>query len=192
VSAVRGIADGSTVGEFMAALGNDLRELRSQLERGSLQRAYGSIIGYMSRLRCHLTARDGDGAVSALYQGCFDMTYFALYPPALKSRGLKLAIVFDYGSFGFEVWLAARNRTLQRRYWELLKKNGWSKHHLVEPAAGIDAIVECPVAGAAELETPELLTARIEASAQALLDDVVAFLDEHDSRDPARPAPLGG
>jgi len=137
----------------------------------------------MSQLRAHFAARDGDRAVSGLYQGCFDMTYFALFPPALRSRGLKLAIVFDYESFGFEVWLAARNRALQRRYWELLKENGWSKHHLVEPAAGIDAIVECPVAGAAELETPDLLTSRIETSAQALLEDVVAFLDVHEPQD---------
>jgi hypothetical protein len=137
----------------------------------------------MSRLRSHFAARDGERAVSGLYQGCFDMTYFALFPPALKSRGLKLAIVFDYESFGFQVWLAARNRTLQRRYWQLLRDNGWSKHRLVEPAAGIDAIVECDVAGAAELETPELLTSRLEASAQALTDDLIAFLEVYDPQD---------
>lgn len=167
----------------MVALGDDLRELQDQLGKGSIQRAYESIMGYMSRLRSHFAARHGDGAVSGLYQGCFDMTYFALFPPALKSRSLKLAIVFDYGSFGFEVWLAARNRTLQRRYWQLLRDNGWFKYRLVEPAAGIDAIVECDVAGAADLETPELLTSRIEASARAFLDDLVGFLDLHDPQE---------
>ena len=38
------------------------------------------------------------------------MTYFALFPDALKKHNLKLATVFNYQTFRFEVWLAARNR----------------------------------------------------------------------------------
>lgn len=159
----------------------DLAQLRDQLGRGALRRAYGSIVGYMSQARSHFVARDGERAVSALYQGVFDMTYFALFPPALKSRGLKLAIVFDYESFSFEVWLAARNRALQRRYWQLLRDCGWSGDRLVEPAAGVDAIIEHDVASASELADPESLTVRIEAAAGELLDELVAFLDVHDA-----------
>jgi hypothetical protein len=170
------------MGASVVPLGDDLAELQDQLGRGALQRACGSIIGYMSQLRAHFVTRDGDRAVSALYQGCFDMTYFALFPPQLKSRGLKLAIVFDYGSFGFKVWLAARNRTLQRRYWQLLRDGGWSSHRLVEPATGIDAIVERDVAAASHLVAPDELTARIEAAAQELLDELVSFLDTHDTQ----------
>lgn len=161
-------------------LGDDLAELQSQLGKGALLRSYGTIISYMSQLRAHFVARDGDRAVSALYQGCFDMTYFALFPPALKSRGLKLAVVFDYASFAFEVWLAARNRAVQRQYWQLLRDRGWSGHRLVEPAVGIDAILERDVAAASALTDPDALTSRIEAAAQGLLDELTAFLEAHD------------
>jgi len=164
----------------VASLGDDLRELQQQLCRGSLQRAYGSILDYMAQLRLHFARIHGERAVSALYQGRFDMTYFALFPPALRSRGLKLAVVFDYTSFAFEIWLAARNRPLQRRYRRLLSDNGWSKHRLVEPAVGIDAIVRVEVTDALALEETEALTVRIEAAAQALLDDLGCFLDTHD------------
>ena len=164
----------------MVSLRDDLKHLQEQLAEGSAPRAYGAIVTSMSRLRAHFAAAQGERAVSGLYQGTFDMTYFALFPPALKSRGLKLAIVFDYGSFGFEVWLAARNRTLQRRYWELFRDNGWSAHRLVEPAAGIDAIVESDVAGALDLEDPGALTDRIETAALTFLDDVERFLAVHD------------
>jgi len=167
----------------MAQLGDDLQKLHEQIAHGALPRAYGSIVGYMAQLRSHFAARDGDRAVSALYQGCFDMTYFALHPAALKSRGLKLAIVFDYEAFGFEVWLAARNRAVQRQYWQLLQDNGWTAHRLVEPAPGIDAIVETDVAGASAMNEPEALTASIEESAQVLLAEVLAFLDAHDPRE---------
>ena len=163
-------------------IGDDLAQLHDQLDGGALQRAYCSIIGYMSQLRSRFMARDGERAVSALYQGVFDMTYFALFPPALKSRGLKLAIVFDYEPFAFEVWLAARNRALQRQYWQLLRDCGWSGHRLVEPATGIDAIVESEVAPASAMATPDELTYRIEAAAEELLGGLVAFLDAHDSQ----------
>lgn len=164
----------------MAPISDDLTQLQDQLRRGAVQRAYGSIISAMSQLRSHFVARDGERAVSALYQGVFDMTYFALFPPALKSRGLKLAIVFDYESFTFEVWLAARNRALQRRYWQLLRDGGWSAHRLVEPASGIDAIVERDVADAGALGAPDVLAARVDAAARELLDELTAFLDIHD------------
>jgi len=176
-------SDGEAGGAIVVPLGKDLTDLRDRLGEGSLQRAYGSIIGYMSRIRSHFAASYGDRAVSTLYQGCFDITYFALFPPALKSRGLKLAIVFDYESFAFEVWLAARNRSLQRHYWQLFRDNGWSGHRLVEPAPGIDAFVKCDVAEALELEVPEVLTARIETAAQAFLDDLAVFLDAHDPQE---------
>ncbi|PKQ37741.1 MAG: hypothetical protein CVT59_05570 [Actinobacteria bacterium HGW-Actinobacteria-1] len=163
------------------SLRDDLTKLQNQLGEGTLQRSYGSIISYMSQARSYFMTRDGERAVSALYQGVFDMTYFALFPPALKSRGLKLAIVFDYESFTFQVWLAARNRTVQRKYWQLLHDCGWSGGRIVEPAAGVDAIVQRDVASAMELEAADALTARVEAVACELLDDLVAFLDTHDT-----------
>ncbi|HOH08780.1 MAG TPA: hypothetical protein PLF89_14745 [bacterium] len=45
-----------------------------------------------------------------MYQGYLDMTYFEFFPDKLKKCDLKLAIVFNYQAFRFEVWLAARNR----------------------------------------------------------------------------------
>lgn len=164
----------------MVPLSDDLMELREQLGKGSVQKAYRSIVGFMSQLRAHFASTRGERSVSALYQGCFDMTYFALFPPSLKSRGLKLAIVFDYESFGFEVWLAARNRQVQRQCWQLLRDNGWSSHRLIEPAVGIDAIVEVDIAGALALEDAGALTVRIEAAAEALMNDLDAFFAAHD------------
>ncbi len=111
------------------------------------------------------------------------MTYFALFPPALRSRDLKLAIVFDYDAFEFELWLAARNRRVQRQYWELFRDSGWSKYRVVEPATGIDAIVEHAVGSGFELDDPEALTAKIEAATATFLVELERFLE---TRDPDR------
>jgi RimJ/RimL family protein N-acetyltransferase len=170
----------SADGVAMSDLHGDLGELQGLLRKGSVQRAYGTIVGYMSQLRAQYATALGERAVSGLYQGYFDMTYFGLSPDALKSRGLKLALVFNYEAFGFEVWLAARNRTLQRKYWKLLADNGWAKYRLVDPGAGIDAIVAYEVATAFELEERPQLTSRIMAASKALLAELDSFLADHD------------
>jgi hypothetical protein len=166
----------------MQSLGSDLEALHQQLEEGSVQRAYAVILAYMARLRADFASSQPDHTVSGLYQGAFDMTYFALAPRALKTRDLKLAIVFDYSSFRFQVWLAARNRTVQRRYWELLRDNGWTAYPLVEPAAGVDAIAVCDVASGLELEHSGRLTTLLESAVSALAADLERFLTDHDPR----------
>jgi len=96
----------------MNTLDNDIRELQKRLSDGSIQRAYRGIVSHMSRLRTVFADQRGERAISGLYQGYFDMTYFALFSDELKERDLKLAVVFNYETFGFEVWLAARNRKI--------------------------------------------------------------------------------
>ena len=158
----------------------DLEVLREQLAQGHIQKAYSAIVGYMSRLRARYST--GEWAVSGLYQGQFDMTYFALFPPALKSRDLKLAVVFDYAAFRFEVWLAARNRSIQRHYWQLLRDAGWAGCRLVEPASGVDAIVVDEVADGRALTDPEALTQRLDEVVAALAANLEDFLSVHDPR----------
>jgi hypothetical protein len=166
----------------MGTLDIDIQELRRRLGEGAIQRAYKGIVSYMSNLRTVFASQKGERAVSGLYQGYFDMTYFALFPDVLKKRNLKLAIVFNYQTFRFEVWLAARNRQLQRRYWELLLDAGYKKHPLVEPAVGIDAIVEAVLATDYSLEAEDNLTAQIVEGVKAFERDIVAFLGEVDAK----------
>lgn len=159
----------------MGELSSDLEELRRQLGEGAIQRAYVAIVTYMSALRTRLDSAHDEWSTTGLYQGHFDMTYFALLTSWLKRRDLKLAVVFDYTSYGFQVWLAARNRATQRRYWEMLRDNGWPATTLVEPAVGVDAIVAVEVADGLALDDEEALTASLEQAVTTLLADVDRF-----------------
>ena len=166
----------------MNTLDKDIRELREHLSDGSVQRAYTGIITYMSRLRKVFAERKSERSVSGLYQGYFDMTYFALFSDALKERGLKLAVVFNYETFGFEVWLAARNRKVQRQYWELLSNTGYRKHQLVEPAVGIDAIATTMLAADYSMEAEDSLTKQIVEGVTVFGRDIESFLSDVDAR----------
>jgi len=166
----------------MNTLDKDIRELQKRLSDGLIQRAYKGIVSRMSRLRTVFADQRGERAVGGLYQGYFDMTYFGLFSDALKERDLKLAVVFNYKTFGFEVWLAARNRKIQKRYWELFLNAGYKKHRLVEPAVGIDAIVTAVLAADGSLEDEDSLTIQIVEGVTAFEHDIVSFLSEVEAR----------
>jgi len=163
----------------MHSIQKDMEELRRQLGKGAIQKAYGALLSYMMGLRTHFVNKYGDSAVSGLYQGYMDMTYFALFPPSLKRRDLKVAIVFNYSAFRFEAWLAARNRKVQRQYWELFRDSHWAEYRVVTPAGGIDSIIECDLAKDFDFADPEALTSRIENATAAFIANVERFLSKH-------------
>jgi hypothetical protein len=160
----------------------DMNELRQQLRSGSIQKAYRALLGYMMDLRKHFQERSPDYSVSGLYQGYLDMTYFAVVPPWFKGRGLKIAIVFNYGAFRFEAWLAGSNRQVQRKYWELFKDTPWAGYRVVTPAVGVDSIVECSLAEYFDFRDPDTLTSAIEKKAAKFTNDIERFLSRHDNR----------
>ena len=166
----------------MPSIQKDMQELRRQLQSGSIQRAYRGLLRYMADLRTHIKSKFPTYSVSGLYQGYFDMTYFALVPPSLGTRGLKIAIVFNYGAFRFEAWLAATNRQVQRQYWELLKDTRWAAYRVVAPAAGVDSIIECDLAHEFDLGNPDVLTAAIEKKVAKFTQDVERALAHHASK----------
>jgi len=170
----------------MHSMQEDMKEFRRQLGKGAIQKAYGALLSYMMGLRTHFVNTYEDSTVSGLYQGYMDMTYFALFPPALKRRDLKVAIVFNYEAFRFEAWLAARNRTIQRQYWELFRDSQWPAYRVVAPTRGIDSIVECDLAKDFDLGDADALTSSIETATQVFIDDMVKFILKHPPRTKAK------
>lgn len=161
----------------MHDLHSDLLSFQQQLQAGSLQNAYRALLGYMLKLRTHFKDAYPQFAVSGLYQGYLDMTYFAIFPPELKRRDLKIAIVFNYSEFRFEAWLAAANRQVQRKVWELFRQGDWGAYRVTAPGPGIDAIVECDLAAGLEVCAGEALTAKIETGVQAFVARIEQSLD---------------
>ena len=169
----------------MHSLVEDIRDFRGQLEKGSIQKAYRALISYMMSLRTHFKNKSEGFTVSGLYQGYMDMTYFALFPPSLKHRDLKIAVVLNYDAFRFEAWLAGSNRNIQRQYWKLFKDSQWPEYRVVTPAKGIDSILECDLATDFDLDDPDALTASIEKATVAFIGDIERFLAEHESLEQA-------
>jgi hypothetical protein len=164
----------------MHSIREDMDEFRGQLENGSIQKAYYALLSYMMGLRTHFKKNYPSYALSGLYQGYMDMTYFAIIPPSLKQRDLKIAIVFNYEAFRFEAWLAGSNRKVQQKYWELVGNSQWNEYRVVTPAKGVDSIIECNLAEDFDFDDLDSLTASIEENTAEFVDRIESFLSEHD------------
>jgi hypothetical protein len=165
----------------MQSTQEDMNELRMQLRTGAIQKAYKTLLGYMMDLRIHFQNRYPSYSISGLYQGYLDMTYFAIIPPSLKHRNLKIAIVFNYEAFRFEAWLSGANRQIQRKYWELFRDSHWAEYRVVTPAKGVDSIIECNLAEDFDFGNLDSLTASIEENTVTFINKIEKFLSTHES-----------
>ena len=150
-----------------------------QLRTGAIQKAYKTLLGYMMDLRIHFQNEYPNYSISGLYQGYLDMTYFAIVPPSLKHRNLKIAIVFNYEAFRFEAWLSGANRQVQRKYWELFRDSRLADYRVVTPAKGVDSIIECNLAEDPDFGDLDSLTASIEENMVKFKNDIEKFVFDH-------------
>ena len=161
----------------MESFHESMLEYRKQLEKGVIQEAYRGLMEYLHALRVYFKKKYPDYIVSGgVYFGYMDMTYFSFTPESFKRRKLKTAIVFLHETFRFEVWLAANNRTIQRKYWKLFKEHEWKKHHIATQAKGVDAILDHVLINNPDFRELDTLTEQIERGTLKFIEDVETFL----------------
>jgi hypothetical protein len=162
----------------MNSLNYCIQEYKDQLSKGVIQKAYREIISFMSELRGYLSGKYPDYAVSSLYFGYMDMTYFALTPPALRDMKLKIAIVFLHEECRFEAWLAANNRQVQAEYIKLLQHKNTGKYSLSQIQPGVDSIIATSIIEQPDFDDLEVLKKLIEARTKEFAEDIILLLNE--------------
>jgi hypothetical protein len=164
----------------MKSLQENMIEYRKQLEKGAIQKAYRGLMEYMLSLKNHFSSKHPDYSTSgSIYSGYMDMTYFSVVPGSLKDRDLKIAIVFVYDSFRFEVWLSGRNQRVLAKYWEIFKESGWDKYKLAEQGKWADSVLEHILVDSPDFSDLEALTKQIEQGTVKFIQDVENFLAEN-------------
>lgn len=163
----------------MEFFNEDMIEFKKQLKKGAISRAYKGLMEYIMNLKTQLKNKYPDYFVSgSIYFGYMDMTYFSFFPESLKERNLKIAIVFNYETFRFEVWLAGYNKKIQTKYWKLFKESGWNKYHIVPTTQGADSILEYVLAGNPDFSDLDTLTKQIETGTMSFIEDIETFLSD--------------
>ena len=163
----------------MESMPEYIKEYKKQLGKGVIQRAYQGLMKYIMDLRTHFSKNFPDFAPGNIYHGYMDMTYFPISPKSLKSRKLKIAVVFNYDQFRFEVWLAGYNKQIQQKYWELFKESDWNKYRIPSATKGVDSIVEYTLADNPDFDDLDGLTKQIEKGTLNFISDIEDFLSKH-------------
>ena len=130
-------------------------------------------------LRTHFSKNFPDFAPGNIYHGYMDMTYFPISPKSLKSRKLKIAIVFNYDQFRFEAWLAGYNKQIQQKYWKLFKESDWNKYRMPATTKGFDSIIEYTLVDNPDFNNLDNLTKQIEKRTLNFISDIEYFLSEY-------------
>ncbi len=150
-------------------------ELRSQLQKGIIQPAYRGLIDYILGLRNYFQKNYPKYSLpGGIYTGYLDMTYFSIVTEPLKRYNLKIAVVFVYSSFRFEIWLSGVNRNVQAEFRERIVASGWKNYPLADPVVNRDAIIERILVEDPDFGNLNDLTARI---AQGV-SDFIAEMEE--------------
>ena len=163
----------------MESLSDFINVYRKQLEKGAIQRAYQGLMKYIMDLRTQLSKKFPDFAPGNIYHGYMDMTYFPISPESLKSRKLKIAVVFNYDQFRFEVWLAGYNKQIQQKYWILFQESVWNKYRIPSAIKGVDSIAEYTLAENPDFDDLDGLTKQIEKGTLNFISDIEDFLSKH-------------
>jgi hypothetical protein len=162
----------------MESLNEYVKEYKTQLSKGNIQKAYRGIMTFMSGLKTDLKKNYPDYIVSSLYFGYMDMTYFAFTPSGLKDKKLKIAIVFLHEQGRFEAWLGGSNRKVQSEYIEKLKHKKIGNYKLSQVLPGVDSIIESIVVEQPDFNHPEELKIQIEEELIDFINDVIYILNE--------------
>ena len=169
----------------MASFPEHMHKYRKQLKKGYLQEAYKGLMKYIMDLRLHLKNKYPDYSVSeSIYSGYMDMTYFSFFPKSLKRRKLKIAIVFVYDTFSFEVWLAGYNKQVQTEYWKLVRGSDWNKYHIASTTKDVDFIVEHVLVDNPDFSDLDTLTKQIERGTLNFIKDIENFLSKQGENEP--------
>jgi hypothetical protein len=164
----------------MGLFHESMSEFKKQTEKGAVIEAYRGFMEYILDLRTYFQNKYPDHSVSgSIYQGYMDMTFFSLSPESFKRRKLKIAIVFIYETFRFEVWLTGYNRQVQKQYWELFTQSNWDKYHVTSIGKGIDSIIDHILVDNPDFSDLDTLTQQIETGTLSFIMDIEGFLSIH-------------
>ena len=162
----------------MESINECIKEYAAQLSKGQIQKAYKGILTFMSELRSYLESKYPGYTAGSLYVGYMDMTYFAFTPTDLKTKKLKIALVYLHEKGAFEVWLAGNNRKIQAEYIALMSSENIGKYKLSQVIPGVDSIIESILVEKPDFDHPEALEKQIEKKTMEFIKDIISILDE--------------
>lgn len=154
-----------------------MNELKDLLSKGRIQKAYRYIFDIFSDLGNEIKKNKNKViSCTSLYHGYLDMTYLPVTTENLKNNGLKIAIVFNYSLFQFEIWLSAVNRKKRNDFLDIINQSKWQKYKTIQNNENTDAIIEIKIKGINEFSNKNNIVSLIAKETILFIDDIEEFI----------------
>ena len=96
------------------------------LSDGTFQETHQELVSVLQQIRAYfLKQNQTEYSIASIMHGYIDYTYFYMQSPILKKRRLKLGVVLNHQSVGFELWLLGNTKAVQKMYWSKLRDTKW-------------------------------------------------------------------
>jgi hypothetical protein len=157
-----------------------MNDLKVQINKGRIQKAYRYIFEIFSDLGAEIKNNQTKIiSTNSLYHGHLDMTYLPVTTDILKSNDLKIAIVFNYPLFQFEIWLSAVNRKKRDDTLKTISQSKWKKYKTVENNENTDAIIEFKIKGINDYSDKNRVVSLITNATIIFISDIELFIHEN-------------
>lgn len=157
--------------DMKVKLGKHINEYRKQLLAGTIQKGYRGLMMYMGSLKNHFENKYSEDFVTGnIHQGFMDFSYFSITPKSLKTKKLKVLVLFDHNRFCFEVGLVGQNKQIQEKYWKLFCARN-SKKYIIPPTAE-DCVVKAVVIENPDFDDLIALTQLIDKGLMKFIKDI--------------------
>ena len=160
----------------MNSLNQHMKKYNEYLKEGHIQIAYRSVMEMMSQLKVTWDNKYPETPSGALYAGYMDMTFISVKPAVLSDLDLRVSIVYLHESHTFELWLVARNRKIQSRIHDPLKKKELGRYTLSELGPGIDSIIAIICTADPDFDNVEELIKEIIEKTQHFIVDMAGLV----------------
>lgn len=139
---------------------------------------YHEVIGFIKKLRAHLKSHyKEDYFIGDIYYGTDTITYFPFTPKTIKSKKLKIAIVYNHKIARFEIWLAGQNKNIQKEYWTIFRESDWNKYPIPDSTDDGFSIVDFILAEKPDFRNIEKLLNEIESGSLDFIREIENVLN---------------
>lgn len=131
----------------------------------------------MKSLRAvYLKKHKGHLKLGSIYQGNPEYSYFSLTPLELKPQKLKFVIAFNHIDLKFSICLSGQNKSVRKKYWEILKKRDAKNYRLVAEIASSLFIVDHILLENTDLDNRTQILNHVEVKSLKFMREMLSLL----------------
>ncbi len=150
---------------------------KDQLAKGTMQKAYSSLMNFVQDLRNDLAKKyDDEYIIGSISRGYLDFTYFPIVPKKLKSLKVKFVIYLVHKDLSFGISLSGQNKQVRKQYREIFRGSDFDQYQIPDNIDDGFIVLNEILAENPDFGDLFLLTKQIEHKAWTFIEEITEIL----------------